>query len=77
VSVSLLQLWMPILLGTVLAWVASALIHMVVKYHNADYLPVPNEVSDTLQRRQLRRGNHSASQSHGLQEVAVSPQGPG
>ncbi len=42
-NVSLLQLWMPILLGTVLAWVASALIHMVVKYHNADYLRVPNE----------------------------------
>jgi len=42
-SVSLLQLWMPILLGTFLAWVASALIHMLVKYHNADYQPVPNE----------------------------------
>lgn len=42
-SVSLMQLWMPILLGTVLVWVASALIHMLIKYHNADYQPVPNE----------------------------------
>lgn len=42
-TVSLLQLWVPILLGGVLAWVASGLIHMVIKYHNADYKPLPNE----------------------------------
>lgn len=42
-SVSLVQLWMPILLGTVLIWVASALIHMLIKYHNADYRGVSNE----------------------------------
>ena len=42
-SVSLLQLWMPVLLGTFLVWVASALIHMLIKYHNADYRGVTNE----------------------------------
>jgi hypothetical protein len=61
VSVSLLQLWMPILLGTVLAWVASALIHMLVKYHNADYLPVPNEdeVMAALRNGMPKPGIHS------------------
>ena len=42
-GVSLLSLWAPILLGTLLAWVASALIHMLLKYHNADYRALPNE----------------------------------
>ena len=42
-SVSLLQLWMPILLGTFLAWIASAVIHMAIKYHNSDYKQLANE----------------------------------
>jgi len=36
-TITLLQLWMPIVLGTFLAWIASALIHVVAKYHNSDY----------------------------------------
>jgi len=42
-SVSIMQLWMPILLGGFLAWIASALIHMVLKYHNSDFSELPNE----------------------------------
>ena len=42
-NVSLLALWMPILLGTLLAWMASAMIHMLLKYHNSDYQPLSNE----------------------------------
>jgi len=42
-SISLLQLWLPIVVGTVLAWIASALIHMLVKYHNSDYQRLSNE----------------------------------
>ncbi|MDH3589666.1 MAG: hypothetical protein OEQ74_09700 [Gammaproteobacteria bacterium] len=42
-TVNLMQLWIPILLGGALAWVASGLIHMVIKYHNADYKPLTNE----------------------------------
>jgi len=42
-TISLLQLWMPILLGTALAWVASGLIHMAIKYHNSDYQNLSNE----------------------------------
>jgi len=41
--VGMLQLWIPILLGSLLAWIASGLIHMVVKYHNSDYRKLPNE----------------------------------
>lgn len=41
--VSLLSLWLPILLGAVLVFVVSSLIHMVLKYHQDDYRQVPNE----------------------------------
>jgi hypothetical protein len=41
--VTMLQLWMPILVGALLAWIASALIHVVVKHHNSDYRKLPNE----------------------------------
>ncbi|NNM13573.1 MAG: hypothetical protein HKO58_04555 [Gammaproteobacteria bacterium] len=49
-SVSIAQLWLPILLGGVFAWVASSIIHMVLKYHNHDYneLTNENEVSAAL-----------------------------
>ncbi len=42
-DVNVVDLWMPILLGAVLAWIASALIHMALKYHNSDYRQLANE----------------------------------
>ena len=41
--ISLPQLRLPIILSAVLVFVASSLIHMVVKWHNSDYLTLPNE----------------------------------
>lgn len=40
---SILDLWQPILLGAFLAWMASALIHVALKYHASDYRPLSNE----------------------------------
>ena len=42
-SVSLSDLWLPILVAALVSWVASALIHMLLKYHNADYKGLSNE----------------------------------
>ena len=42
-SVSILELWLAILLAGILCWLASALIHMRIKYHNADYKELPNQ----------------------------------
>ncbi len=42
-AVSLSELWLVILLAGFLCWLASALVHMVIKYHNADYKPLSNE----------------------------------
>jgi hypothetical protein len=49
-TVTLLQLWMPILLGTFLAWIASAIIHVVIKVHNSDYQALSNEDEVTVHR---------------------------
>lgn len=55
-SVSVSELWMAILLAALFCWIASALIHMLVKYHNADYQPLSNEsdVSDVLRAQSLK-----------------------
>ena len=55
-TMSLLELWLPILLGTFLAWMASAVIHMALKYHNFDYQKLSNE--DEV-RSAVRSGNPS------------------
>lgn len=48
--VSMASLWLPILLSAVIVWVMSSVLHMVLRYHRADYAKLPNEdtVMDVL-----------------------------
>ena len=39
----LAALWQPIVLSAVFVFILSAIIHMVLKYHNSDYRRLPNE----------------------------------
>ena len=39
----LAQLWLPIVASAVLVFIASSLVHMVIKWHNADYRKLANE----------------------------------
>jgi hypothetical protein len=48
------SLLLPIVLSAVLVFITSAIIHMVLKYHNSDYRKLPNE--DAV-RAALRTGN--------------------
>jgi hypothetical protein len=57
--VSLGSLWLPILVSAVLVFVVSAIIHMVLKYHNSDYTRIPNE--DAV-RAAIRAGNPPPAQ---------------
>lgn len=41
--VSITALWMPIVLSAVIVFVASSVIHMLLKYHNSDYRKLPDE----------------------------------
>ncbi len=40
---SIMSLWLPILLSAVFVFIASSLVHMLFKWHNSDYLQLPNE----------------------------------
>lgn len=41
--ISTAQLWLPIVLSAIGVFIASSLIHTVLKWHNADYRRLPNE----------------------------------
>lgn len=41
--VPLLSLWLPVLVAAVVVFVASAIVHMVLRYHRTDYTGLPNE----------------------------------
>lgn len=55
----LAQLWMPIILSAVVVFAASSIIHMVLKWHNSDYLKLANE--DAV-RAAIRAGNPAPGQ---------------
>jgi hypothetical protein len=39
----LFSLWIPVLASAVAVFVISSILHMALKYHRADYKPLPNE----------------------------------
>jgi hypothetical protein len=57
-TISLMQLWLPIVLGGIFCWIASAMIHIFIKYHNADYKKLSNEeqVSDAIRQGDPKPG---------------------
>ena len=48
------SLWLPVIVSAVVVFVASAILHMALKYHKSDYLPLANE--DAV-REALSKGN--------------------
>jgi hypothetical protein len=52
------SLWIPVLASAVAVFVASSLLHMFLKYHQADHRPLPAEdaVRDALGRADLAPG---------------------
>ena len=56
--VPLSALWLPIVLAAVIVFVASSIMHMLLKYHQSDYKQLPDEdrVLATLRGAGLKRG---------------------
>ncbi|WP_395373525.1 hypothetical protein [Marinicella sp. W31] len=71
-SVSLMSLWLPILLGGVFCWFASSIIHMFIKYHNADYKKLSNEdqVSDAIRAGNPKPGLYSMPYCIDMKEMS-------
>ena len=51
-------LWLPCVVSAVVVWIASALAHMVLKHHKADYRGLPNEdaVAEAMRKPSLAPG---------------------
>lgn len=73
--VALAELWMPIIASAVAVFVVSSLIHMVVKWHAADYLGLPNEdqVRDALRKSGLAPGSYNLPYCKDM-KVMASPE---
>jgi hypothetical protein len=54
------SLWIPIVLGAVLVFVVSSIIHMVLPYHRSDYrkLPAEDDVMEALRRFKIPPGDY-------------------
>ena len=58
--VALTALWAPVLLGAVLVFVISSVIHMMLPYHRSDFgrLPAEDDVMDALRRFKIPPGDY-------------------
>lgn len=58
--VPLTSLWLPILLSAVFVFLASFIIHMVLKYHRTDYskFPAEDQVLEALRRFNIPPGDY-------------------
>lgn len=71
--VSLASLWLPIVLAAILVFVASSVLHMLLKYHRADWTNLSNEdaVMDVL--RGTPPGDYMMPHSGGGPEMMKDP----
>jgi hypothetical protein len=68
---SVAQLWLPTLAAALGVFVASSLIHMVLKWHNADYQKLPNEdeVASALRKSSLPPGQYVVPYCVGMKDM--------
>lgn len=71
--VPILSLWLPILLGAVLVFVASSIIHMVLQYHAGDYSKLPSEpqVMDALRGFDIPPGEYVIPYAGSMKELGT------
>jgi hypothetical protein len=50
------SLWLPVLASAVAVWLVSSILHMVLKYHRADYKQLPDEEAIAASIRQAGPG---------------------
>ena len=72
--VSIVSLWLPILLSAVATFIISSIIHMVLKYHNNDFKPLPAEdaVMDDLRKHNIPPGEYYFPRAKDMKEMGSS-----
>lgn len=70
--VAILSLWLPILLSSVLVFIASTIIHMVLKYHWNDWSGMPGEdaIGEAFRNAGVGPGNYRIPQCQSMAEMA-------
>jgi hypothetical protein len=71
--VALAELWIPIIASSVAVFVVSSLVHMVVKWHAADYNGFSNEeqVREVLRKGGLAPGSYVFPYCKGMSEMGT------
>jgi hypothetical protein len=69
--VPLSSLWIPILLSAVIVFVASSIVHMVLRYHNSDYpqLPQQDQVMDALRPFSISPGQYMVPRAESMADM--------
>lgn len=70
------SLWIPVLVSAVVVFVLSSILHMALKYHRADYKPLPNEdaVRDALGKGSLPPGLYQLPYCKGTKDMEAPAQ---
>jgi hypothetical protein len=69
--VSLMSLWLPVLLSAVVVFVASSVIHMLLRWHSSDYARVPHEdaLMAELRRANLTPGDYAVPHAASMEQM--------
>ena len=69
------SLWLPVIVSAVVVFVASSILHMVLKYHKADYKLLPGEdaVRDALARAKPAPGVYTTPHCADMKQMNQSP----
>lgn len=72
--VSIVSLWLPILLSAVAVFIISSIIHMVLKYHQNDFIKVPDEdkVMDALRDFKIPPGEYMMPHADDMKEYGTT-----
>ncbi len=65
------SLWLQVIVSAVVVFVASSILHMTLKYHKADYKPLPNEdaVRDALAKGSLAPGVYTTPHCSDMKQM--------
>ena len=69
--VPILTLWLPILLSAVAVFAVSSIIHMLLTYHQADWIKLPSEeaIMDALRPYNLPPGDYMMPRGEGTKDM--------
>src|SRR5512137_1274254 len=64
-------LWLPILLSSIIVFVVSSIVHMVLPWHKGDYPRIPNEdkVMDALRPLAIPPGDYMVPRAGSMKDM--------